>query len=490
MRALLVLLIVVAGPMWAGCGSGSSKKDGGTDGGEDAGWDPPVFHQDVPYVQEVSTRLGDLEDVRDVVLDTGGTCHVATAAGVMLLDGEEWIALSLPVQGEVFDLAVDSDGVLAVAAQEGAVVDGALVEISAGAVPRFVGPRAAGGFWIAGEDLAGFFDGTYHSIFEDIGLPVQAVVDLPDGTWLAATAAGIRTPAGELTTEDGLPSDEVRALAIDSDGAVWAGTDAGLARRDPVSGEWTAFLGQDGLHYGDVADLTIDKSGALLVSTPMGGSVYHPDGGRRYYLGRNWMPADDVRGMARAADGTIWFATAGGVARVDQVWTTLAERAELYDAIAQERHVRLGYTSTQCHLRVAGDLSTAYSTDDDNDGQWTAMYLASQCFRYAVTGEPEARQNARVAAYALMKLEQVTGVDGFFARSIVPGDECEAKQQGSGEWHLGADGQWCWKGDTSSDEFVGHVFGLSLFYDLVADEDERADVARTLGGILGYVLKS
>ncbi len=146
---------------------------------------------------------------------------------------------------------------------------------------------------------------------------------------------------------------------------------------------------------------------------------------------------------------------------------TLAERAGLYDAIAQERHVRLGYTSTQCHLRVAGDLSTAYSTDDDNDGQWTAMYLASQCFRYAVTGEPEARQNARVAAYALMKLEQVTGVDGFFARSIVPGDECEAKQQGSGEWHLGADGQWCWKGDTSSDEFVGHVFGLGGMRDVV-----------------------
>jgi hypothetical protein len=94
-----------------------------------------------------------------------------------------------------------------------------------------------------------------------------------------------------------------------------------------------------------------------------------------------------------------------------------------------------------------------------------------------------------VAAYALMKLEEVAAEDGFFARSIVPPDECEAKQQaGAGEWHLSADGQWCWKGDTSSDEFVGHMFGLSLFHDLVASEDEKADVARTIDRIVGTMV--
>jgi hypothetical protein len=352
-----------------------------------------------------------------------------------------------------------------------------------------VAPRAAGGWWLAGEDLAGYWDGGYHSVFEDVGLPVRAICDLPDGTWLAATSDGIHTSAGRIGLAEGLPSERVTSLALDSGGTVWAGTDAGLARRDPASGQWSPFLGAQGLHYGDVLAVDFDRAGNLLVATSQGASVYFKDGSRRYYFGRNWIPDNHVRGLARAADGTVWLATAGGVARIEQRQMTLEEKAALFDAITQARHVRLGYTSTENALREAGDLASFTNHDDDNDGQWTAMYLASQCFRYAATGSAEARDNARVAAYALMKLEQVTPIDGFFARSIVPGDECAAKQaSGAGEWHLSADGVWCFKGDTSSDEFVGHIFGLSLYHDLVADEQERADVAATIGRILGTMV--
>jgi hypothetical protein len=155
--------------------------------------------------------------------------------------------------------------------------------------------------------------------------------------------------------------------------------------------------------------------------------------------------------------------------------------------------VRLGYT-TGIYLPNAGDTSTWVQNDDDNDGQWTGMYLASQTFRYAATKDPQALEYARTAMEAMLKLEEITGIPGFFARSIVPGADCPAKQTGGGEWHLSLDGQWCWKGNTSTDEFVGHMFGLSLYYDLVADESEKAliaaDVSRILTRIIdhGYVI--
>ena len=44
---------------------------------------------------------------------------------------------------------------------------------------------------------------------------------------------------------------------------------------------------------------------------------------------------------------------------------------------------------------MPGDLTTNQPVSTDNDGLWTAMYVAAECFRYKVTGEAEARDHAR-----------------------------------------------------------------------------------------------
>ena len=49
----------------------------------------------------------------------------------------------------------------------------------------------------------------------------------------------------------------------------------------------------------------------------------------------------------------------------------------------------------------------------DNDGLWTAMYVAAECFRFKVTGDADARENARRGMQAIMRLEQITGRPGF-----------------------------------------------------------------------------
>src|SRR5713101_1962073 len=55
----------------------------------------------------------------------------------------------------------------------------------------------------------------------------------------------------------------------------------------------------------------------------------------------------------------------------------------------------------------------------DNDGLWTAIYVAAESFRYKVTGEADARVCARQGMSALMRLEAITGIPGFPARSFI-----------------------------------------------------------------------
>ena len=151
----------------------------------------------------------------------------------------------------------------------------------------------------------------------------------------------------------------------------------------------------------------------------------------------------------------------------------------------QARHNRWGLTADS-RLRVAGDLSSNQLTSTDNDGLWTAMYVAAESFRFKVTGAVDARRNARVGMQAIMRLESITGIPGFPARSFIKVGVDE--QPADGEWHDTKDG-WRWKGDTSSDEIVGHYFVYPIYYDLVADAEERRVLSATVGRITDHILE-
>jgi hypothetical protein len=123
--------------------------------------------------------------------------------------------------------------------------------------------------------------------------------------------------------------------------------------------------------------------------------------------------------------------------------------------------------------------------DSDNDGLWTAMYAAAECFRYAVTRSPEALAYARKSIEAVLFLEEVAGARGFPARSYVR--KGDPMPQG-GLWHWTADGQYYWKADTSSDEIVGHLFIFGIAYDLLPDAPLKQRIAATTRRILDHIL--
>jgi peptidoglycan/xylan/chitin deacetylase (PgdA/CDA1 family) len=87
---------------------------------------------------------------------------------------------------------------------------------------------------------------------------------------------------------------------------------------------------------------------------------------------------------------------------------------------------------------------------------------------------------------AIMRLESITGMPGFPARSFIKvGEDLQPRD---GEWHDTPDKAWRWKGDTSSDEIVGQYFVYPLYYELVADDNEKPALRAAIERITNHIL--
>ncbi len=115
------------------------------------------------------------------------------------------------------------------------------------------------------------------------------------------------------------------------------------------------------------------------------------------------------------------------------------------------------------------------------------MFLGAEVYSYAATRSPEALAKARRSLEALMKLEDISGIPGFPARSIV--SAASEKVPTDGEWHATADGKWFWKGDTSSDELVGHFYAYALYYDLAADAETKQAIRQKVRRITDHLIE-
>ena len=225
--------------------------------------------------------------------------------------------------------------------------------------------------------------------------------------------------------------------------------------------------------------------------------------------GLRWLPNDEVRAIAVTQEGHAWFATAQGLGVIERKNMTLADKAKFFESEIDKYHRRTPYGYVDSvSLGAPNDKSQTTQHDSDNDGLWTGMYGAGECFAYAATKSPEAKTRAKNVFEALRFLGTVTqggtpsAKPGFVARSILPtsgpdpnaGKEGEDKKKQERDplwkileprWPKSADGKWYWKSDTSSDELDGHMFFYAQYYDLVADTD--AEKQRVRDHVLGLV---
>src|SRR5436190_1984854 len=252
-------------------------------------------------------------------------------------------------------------------------------------------------------------------------------------------------PPGLRTNSVPLAAGGITAVARATDGAMWLGTTQGLLRLDFSAPEWDQ---------------------------------------RQYLAGLRYLPDNDVQQLVPDTKGGVWVRTQSGVSHIELRPMTLTQKADVFEQRIRARHDRYGLTAGS-DLVVPGDISSSRTRDEDNDGLWTAIYAAAECFRYAVTKSPEALANARKAVEAILFLEEVAGRRGFPARSYVrKGDRLPQH----GEWHWTADKEYYWKGDTSSDEIAGHFFIYGIAYDLLPDADLKKRIVTTAKRIMDHII--
>ena len=488
---------------------------------------------DTPFLQEYrefvrAEAIPGANDIRGIVVDGDGVIWTATAAGICKVPAGETPRLMQPEEeaGPAFFAAAAPDGTAWFGAWNGvyhAAPDGGVRKIDGingaiGAVgfysdlvvaigPRGLWLRQAGtwkrhtGAWansaadIAFDDTGAFWFATGHGLFHMRGADIQR----------------------HLYEEHELVTGDQKTVAIAPDGALWCGGFGGLDVY--ASGaRLRSYTAREGLPNSDVRKIAFHPDGTLWVCTALGVARLKDDAWSLRHS-RRWLPSDDVRDVAFDGAGDAWVATSDGIAVIRCRYMTLAEKAEHYYEILMERKVRDPWIVGISRLMVPGDVTSSLHEDEDNDGEYTNHYMAMEAFRHLVTGDARALERARKAMKTMELFQTVTGTSGFIARTIVPPDwaspdtpnphrlhdrnrtytdrqiaEIQVRDPRmkpvEERWRSSTDGNWLWKGDTSSDELCGHFFGYYIFHEYVAQtDDERRQVAGLARRVMDYLIE-
>jgi len=220
--------------------------------------------------------------------------------------------------------------------------------------------------------------------------------------------------------------------------------------------------------------------------TPRGAFTMDPNRHIGYYASRRWLLDDDVIDIWPGADRSVLVLSRRGLNIIHFEETTLAQKAEHFGRLTRQRHIRFGFNSA-FEMSTPGDLSTGTLVDQDNDGLWTAMYLAGELFRYSATKSDDVLRNCYESFEAMERLSEITGLPGFPARSF---ERAGYQVADKSRWHETADGKWAWKGTTSSDEIVGHFFVYAIFAEIAPDEAWRKRSIALIDAIMDQIVRN
>lgn len=472
------------------------------------------------YPQEVGHQFGTeeglpAEEIHAIAVAADGAVYAGTSTGLAVLRDGAWKVHDGTQGKDVRVLARVGNDIHAGIGKTIYVIsaDGGrpLVDVPLGEITALGGD--------AKGVLAGTTEGIYRmdssrqmTFFGGAAGPVAELAE-----HAAASATGLFDASGERISilDAGGRAWAVRdVLAVASSGAtLWVATAAGLASGTP-GGEWKFYTGREGLPYNEFTCAATGPDGEIWLGTAKG-AIRFDGKDWNYRQGKTWLPDDQVNDIAVDGKGGAWIATPKGVAHIERRMMTLAEKAEHYEQEIEKyiKRTPFGYTS-EVGLKEPGDRASGIIYEDsDNDGLWTSMYGAGECYAYAATKSPAAKERATKAFEALRFLQKVTQggefspPKGYVARTIRSIDLPDpnigrlahdiAEQKGDKRWKAyeprwpkSADGQWYWKSDTSSDELDGHYFFYPLYHDLVAEtEAEKERVREVVRDLTDHMIK-
>jgi hypothetical protein len=492
---------------------------------ESVSYSSDTVYADIPFFQEyheaymVSNNSADNE-IRSIAVDRELNVWIATASGVFKKDAElgDWKEIiSGKERGPAYSVIVNTDGDILIGAWNG------LYRYRDNHLAREEGPVPPvseicsdneGDYALGPYGIWRSVNNKWEKQNYSIARSVRDVLSDNKGTLWVATDAGLyrcRNGESKLFQDVAeLISCNVKALAFDQDGKLWTGVLGGVSVRDSVN-LIENMTPEDGIPSVNVKCITKSPDGAMWVGTDVGIVRFEPDGSHSLRFSRRWLTDNKVTDIDFDHEGNAWIGTANGVSAIKRKTMTLADKEKVFYDQLMKRHIREPWTCGVLRLETPGDTSTWQNSDDDNDGEYTGGYLAMESFRYAATGDHDARVKARKAFGFLKFLQEVTATEGFFARSVVPitwkrvndpNRRYDAKQLAEElvndprykpveeRWRKSKDGKWLWKGDTSSDEMDGHMMSYFFYYELAADEEEKVLIRNHVRKIMDYLIRT
>jgi streptogramin lyase len=483
------------------------------------------IYYDVPFMQEyheaymISDKQDDNE-IRGIALDRESNVWIATASGVFKKEPEkkQWEeVITGEDRGPAYSVVVNHKGDVLIGTWNG------LYRYNKRTLVKEEGPEPPVSE-ICSDNDGDFALGPY-GIWRNTGNSWKkqnyntarsvrdAISDDKGNLWVATDAGLYLCHNGETRLFQDVSemiSCNVKALAIDEEGKIWTGVLGGVSVRDSLN-LLRNLTPEDGISSAKVNCIAKSPDSVMWVGTDVGIVRYAPDGSHSIRFSKRWLTDDQVNDIAFDTAGNAWIATANGVSTIKRRSMTLEGKGKEFYGQLMKRHIRDPWTVGILRLEVPGDTATWRNSDDDNDGEFTGNYLAMESFRYAVTGDPDARLKARKAFEFLRFLQEVTGTEGFFARSIVPvtwkkvndPNRTYDKRQLAEElvndprykpveerWRRSKDGKWLWKGDTSSDEMDGHMMSYFFYYELAAGEEEKIMIRNHVRKIMDCLIKN
>jgi signal transduction histidine kinase/ligand-binding sensor domain-containing protein len=142
--------------------------------------------------------------------------------------------------------------------------------------------------------------------------------DEAEDLWIGAEGGGLtRYRHGTFTNyalQDGLPGrNAVTSIADGGAGALWLGTNSGLARFQ--NDRLAVYATNNALLHQEITAVCTDRAGGVWVGADQG--LFHVRAeGVTVYEARDGLPSDAVTALCEDATGSLWVGTTRGVARV------------------------------------------------------------------------------------------------------------------------------------------------------------------------------
>lgn len=171
--------------------------------------------------------------------------------------------------------------------------------------------------------------------------------------------------------------------------------------------------------------------------------------------------------------------------------TPPTEKAAIFEKNLHELHDVDGMILSDIIIITDPDGGRHVEPAFHDSGYWTGNYLLGETLRYALTKDPEAKENCIRSARALIRMTRASGKPGLLVRGYIDANlsgKYLLYEDPNGPTVLSADGMKYLSLDTSIDQLIGVMQGFYFTHRFIDDEPLRAEIAQAVTELLDELI--